>query len=144
MSTKAGSSGVPSASIVHPAAIPARPAGIARGTRGEASEPAITAALSGAKTRPSAVCAWRTARNIAGEVVPVMASATSEPRASPGRLSSPGGRSGFGERRWMRAKRTSRRKPAPTGTTHPRLRPRSTAARPRVKVSAPGRSSPPS
>ena len=107
MTRKAASSGAPSARSAQPAAIAARPAGIARGTFGDASEPAITARLSGAKTSPLAVCAWRTARNIAGEVVPVMASATSDPRASPGRRSSPGGRSGFGERRWTRAKRTS-------------------------------------
>ena len=74
----------------------------------------------------------------------MIASATSDPRARPGRRSSPGGRSGFGERRWMRAKRTSSRRPPPTGRTHPRLSPSSTAPRPRVKVSAPGRSSPPS
>jgi hypothetical protein len=148
MTTRAGSSGASSARSTQPAAMPARPAGIARGTLGDASEPAMTAMLSGAKTSPLAVCSCSTARNIAGEVVPVMASATSEPRASPGRRSSPGGRSGFGERRWMPVKRTSSSRPAPNGTAHPpastRLRPNRTAARPRVSVSAPGRSRLPS
>jgi hypothetical protein len=143
MTTSAGSSGAPSASIAQPPAIPASPAGIARDTRGEASEPAMTAMLSGAKTSPSAVCSCSTARNIAGEVGPVIASATSDPRASPGRRRAPGGRSGFGDRRWMRAKRTSMSTPPAAGRTHPWFRPRSTAARPSVKVSAPGTSSRP-
>ena len=56
MTTRAGSSGASSARSAQPAAMPARPAGIARGTFGEASEPAITATLSGAKTSPLAVC----------------------------------------------------------------------------------------
>ena len=148
MTRKATISGAPNARSVQPAAIAASPAGIARGTLGDASEPAITATLSGAKMSPLAVCSWSTARNIAGEVVPVIASATSDPRASPGRRSSPGGRSGFGERRWMPAKRISNRRPAAPGTSQPPscalLRPKSTKARPEVSVSAPGRSSPPS
>jgi hypothetical protein len=55
MTTKAGSSGAPSASRPQPAAIAASPAGIARGTLGDAIEPAITATLNGAKTSPLAV-----------------------------------------------------------------------------------------
>ena len=55
MTTKAADIGPPAASSRLPAAIAARPPGIARGIRGEASEPAITARLNGAKSRPSAL-----------------------------------------------------------------------------------------
>jgi hypothetical protein len=143
MTTKAGIIGAPRARRAQPPAIAASPPGIGRGTRRDASEPAMTARFRGAKRRPSALWACRTARNIAGEVVPVIASATSEPRARPGRLKDPRGTSGFAARRWMRRKRTSRRTPPATGSTIVRLSPKRIAARPSVRVSAPGTSRPP-
>ena len=147
ISTKAAVIGAPVASRRLPAAIAASPPGIARGIRGEASEPAITARLNGAKSRPSALCAWRTARNIAGDVVPVSASATREPRARPGVRSVPRGISVC-----TRVKAASSSAPAVSdpivAADRPacsvRLSPKRTAPRPRVSVSAPGRSSPPS
>ena len=123
MTTKAGTIGAPRARRAQPPAIAASPPGIGLGTRGDASEPAMTARFRGAKRRPSALWACRTARNIAGEVVPVIASATSEPRARPGRLKDPRGTSGFAARRWMRRKRTSRRTPPTTGSAIVRLSP---------------------
>jgi hypothetical protein len=121
----------------------ARPADIGRGTRDAASDPTITARLKGAKRSPFPLWTESTARNIAGEVVPVSASATSDPRASPGSRSEPGGSSGCGERCWTRAKAASSAAPAASGNTLVRLRPSRTAASPSVKVSAPGTSSPP-
>jgi hypothetical protein len=148
MTTKAAVIGASAARRTAPAAIAASPAGIARATLGEASDPAITATFKGAKRRPSLLCAWRTARNIAGEVVPVSASATRAPRASPGVRRVPGGSSGCGELRWMRAKAISSSRPAASGATasaetpsSARLRPTRSAARPSVSAAAPGRSS---
>ncbi len=130
MTTKATSSGPPSASVAHPAATPASPAVIERGA---ASEPAITARLKGAKTRPFVVSASSSARSMAGLVVPVSAAATRPPRTS-GRVSAARGTTG------RRVERASRARPASSGSSIVSLRPSRTAARPSVSAAAPSTS----
>ena len=86
-------------------------------TRGAASEPAMTARLSGVNSSPAMTGEtpprWTasTARNIAGVVVAVSATATSAPRASPGARSDPGGTSGARDRRWIAANPASSSSP---------------------------------
>ena len=92
-----GRSGAATASRAAAAAIAARPPahrGARTALRGDASEPAITARLKGVIRRPFPVSCCRIARNIAGEVVAVRASATSVPRARPGARRLRGGTSG--------------------------------------------------
>ncbi len=130
---KATSSGPPSASTQLPAAIAASPVAIARGTRGAASEPAITATLKGAKTRPFSVSACSSARNIAVLVVAVSATATRLPRTS-------GADSAARDTSGRRVESASRTRPASSGSSIVSLRPSSSAARPSVSAAAPASS----
>jgi hypothetical protein len=130
MVRNAASIGPPSARTALPAATSARPVAIARGTRGAASDPAMTATLKGAKTSPFSVPAFSSAKNIAGVVVAVSAAATRLPRTS-GAVRAARGTSG------RRVESASSATPASPDSSSDSLSPSSSAARPSVTVTAP-------